>query len=274
MKPTEQDVGLPRLFHFDLPRLKQFNELFPEQGNVSAIHRILDIASGNGEWAIIAAQTFPQLQFVGIERDEHLVEQARVQAQAHGVENVSFIAMDPFQPLDLPAGSFDLVNVRYIVGLLPNSAWPNALQEFVRVVRPGGIVRLTETDLPISSSPAFAQLGGLISQAFCQTKRSFSPDGRLLSVTPTLKRLLEDAGCQHVQQAVWVTNFSTEMNTHADICQSLAQTYQLALPFLVSHAITTQQEAEQLYQQMLTEMQSARFNALAFSMTVWGNIPS
>ncbi|HZR42001.1 MAG TPA: class I SAM-dependent methyltransferase [Ktedonobacteraceae bacterium] len=272
--PVGQDVALSRLFQFDLPRLKQSNQLFPEQGDTSATLRVLDIASGSGEWTISAAQAAPQVQFVGIERDERLVEQARSQALAQGVENVNFIVMNPFQPLDLPAGSFDLINARYIVGMLPASDWSNAIREFMRIARPGGILRLTETDLPITSSPALAQLGALISQTYCQTKRSFSPDGRLLSVTPALKRLLQDAGCQDVQQAVWTINFSTEMSAHTEVCQSLAQTYQLVLPFLVSNAAITQEEAEQTYQQMLTQMQSERFDALAFSLTVWGTTPS
>ena len=71
-----QDVALSRLFQFDLPRLKQSNQLFPEQGDISAIQRVLDIASGSGEWAISAAQATPQVQFVGIERDERLREPA------------------------------------------------------------------------------------------------------------------------------------------------------------------------------------------------------
>ncbi len=165
----EQGVELPRLFHFDLPPLKQTGQPFPEQSDISSIHRVLDIASGDGQWTISAAQALPQVQFVGIEGQAALVDRARAQAKQEGVTNVTFTVMDPFGPLDLPDGAFDLVNARYIAGLLEAATWPNTLEEFVRVTRPGGVIRLTENDLPISNTMAFAQLGGLISEAAEQT---------------------------------------------------------------------------------------------------------
>jgi len=269
----EQGMELPRLFHFDLPPLKQTGQPFPEQTDISSIHRVLDIASGDGEWTISAAQALPQVQFVGIEGHAGLVEQARAKAKKEGVTNVTFTVMDPFGPLDLPDGAFDLVNARYITGLLEAAAWPNALQEFVRVTRPGGVIRLTENDLPISNTVAFAQLGGLISDALYETKRSFSSNGQLLSVTPALKRLLQDAGSQEVQQAVQFINFSAGKPAHADLCQKLSETYRLVQPFLIRTGVTTAEAVEQTYQQMLTEMQSDDFCAGAFSLTVWGTRP-
>jgi hypothetical protein len=84
---------------------------------------------------------------------------------------------------------------------------------------------------------------------------------------------LQDAGCQQVQQAVWFINFSAGMPAHTDLCQSLSETYRLAQPFLIRTGVTTQQEVEQTYQQMLSEMQSDDFCAGAFSLTVWGTRP-
>lgn len=270
---SEQGMELPRLFHFDLPRLKQTGQPFPEQTALSSIHRVLDIASGNGEWTISAAQALPQVQFVGIERNAGLVDRARAQAKEYGVNNATFTVMDPFGPLDLPDGTFDLVNARYIAGILEAAAWPNTLQEFVRVTRTGGVIRLTENDLPISNTVAFAQLGGLISDALYETKRSFSSNGQLLSVTPALKRLLQDAGSQEVQQEVWFMNFSAGKPAHADLCQKLSESYRLVQPFLIRTGVTTPEAVEQTYQQMLSEMQSDDFCAGAFSLTVWGTKP-
>lgn len=270
---AQQALVLPRLFNFDLPALKQSGQAFAEQTDHSAIRHVLDVASGTGAWTISAAQAHPQVRFVGIERSPQLVEQARAQVRIHHLENVSFTVMDPFGSLDLPKASFDLVNARYLVGQLSAEVWPQALHSFMRVVRPGGIIRLTETDLPISSSTAYAQLGGLISQALFQTKRSFSPTGRLLSMTPVLKQLLQDAGCQQVRSRVAAVNFSAGTSAYEEVAQDIGQTYQLVLPFLVAAAVTTQQEVEQLYQQMLTELASERFDAVAFSLIAWGTRP-
>src|SRR5579884_1579252 len=111
-----QDGEIPRLFHFDLPRLKQTHQVFPELTSISAITNVLDVASGAGEWAISAAQASPELHIIGIERDPRLVEQARAQAEEQGVKNVTFQVMEPFAQLSLDADSFDLVNARYLVG--------------------------------------------------------------------------------------------------------------------------------------------------------------
>ncbi len=269
----EQAGGTPRLFNFDLPSIKKTHQPLPEQADIPAIHSVLDIASGSGEWAIATAQSYPHMQVVGIDNDAPVVESARAQAKARGVDNVHFTLMNPFQTLDMPDGSFDLVNVRFITGFIPAHAWPQVLQEFLRVTRPGGCIRLTEGELPVSSNPAFANIGGMISQALFATGRSFSPEGRLLSSTPGLQRLLQDAGCQDIRQAVAIANFSAGMEAHADLCQDFARTYRLVQPFLLKAGVTTQEEVEQLYQQMQGEIHSDDFGAVGFYLTVWGKKP-
>ena len=270
---AEQGVGTPRLFNFDLPFIKKTAQPLPEQADVSPIHRVLDIASGSGEWAIATAQAYPHMQVVGIDSDAPMVESARAQAKTRGVDNVQFTLMNPFQTLDMPDGFFDLVNARFITGFIPAEAWPKVLQEYLRVTRPGGCIRLTEGELPISSNPAFANIGGMISQALFMTGRSFSPEGRLLSSTPALQRLLQDAGCQDTQQVVFLTNFSTGMEAHADLTQDFSRTYRVVQPFLLHAGVTTQEEVEHLYQQMQGEMHSDDFGAVGFYLTVWGKKP-
>ncbi len=269
---SEGDGTVPRLFHFDLPALKTRAQALSDLADsfVSPLQRVLDVASGKGEWATSVGQISPDVEIIGIERDARQVEHAREQARERGIANVAFTVMDPFQRLDFADNSFDLVNVRYIVGLIPAEAWPGVLREFVRVTRPGGVIQLTEAELPITNSSALAQLGGLIAQAFFLTRRSFSPEGRLLSITPVLKQLVQDAGCQSVQQVVSETNFSSGTPVHREVIQDIVQAYRLVLPFLVNAGVTTQQEVEQVYQQMLSEIQSDDFGAVAFSLTVLG----
>src|SRR6266487_4085960 len=269
---SEGDGTVPRLFHFDLPALKTRAQALSDLADsfVSPLQRVLDVASGKGEWATSVGQISPHVEIIGIERDARQVEHAREQARERGIANVAFTVMDPFQRLDFADNSFDLVNVRYIVGLIPAEAWPGVLREFVRVTRPGGVIQLTEAELPITNSSALAQLGGLIAQAFFLTRRSFSPEGRLLSITPVLKQLIQDAGCQLVQQVVSETNFSSGTPAHGEVIQDIAQTYRFVLPFLVNAGVITQQEVEQVYQQMLSEIQSDDFGAVAFSLTVLG----
>jgi len=270
---AEHGVGVPRLFNFDLLHIQKTGQTLPDQADISSIHSVLDIASGSGEWAIATAQAYPHMQVVGVDSDAQMIDSARAQAKARGVDNVSFTSMHPFQALDMPDGSFDLVNACFINGLILAEAWPKVLQEFWRVTRPGGRIRLTENELPITNNPAFANLGGMISRALYLTRRSFSPEGRLLSITPALKRLLQDAGCQDTRQVVYVTNFSAGMEAHTVLSRDFSRTYQLALPFLINAGVTTQEEVEQLYQQMQVGMQSDDFCAVVLYLTVWGKKP-
>lgn len=272
--PVTQALRLPRLFNFDLPRLKKTGQILPAQIDISAIHDVLDIACEDGAWTIIAAGACPQIQFTGVDSDARALEEAGAQAGALGLHNVSFTLMNPFTLQDIPDNAFDLVNARFIVGLIPADEWPKAMREFVRVTRPGGYIQFTETDLPITTGPACAKLEGLISQAYSQERRSFSPEGRLLSVTPVLRQLLRDAGCQDVRQTPYFANFSAGLEAHDEIMDDLASAYRLVLPWLVQVGVTTQEEVEQVYQQMLAEMQADNFCGVAFYLNVCGVRPA
>src|SRR5260370_7808223 len=91
----EQGVEVPRLFAFDLPRLKPTGQPLPEPTAISGIHRVLDIASGNGGWTISAAHALPQVQFVGIEPNAGLVDRARSQPNEYRTNHPTSTSSDP-----------------------------------------------------------------------------------------------------------------------------------------------------------------------------------
>src|SRR5438552_5467738 len=66
--------------------------LFREAG-VGPGQRVLDLGSGAGDVAILAARLVgPAGGVVGIERDPHAVARARVRAAEAGLHNITFIA--------------------------------------------------------------------------------------------------------------------------------------------------------------------------------------
>ncbi len=268
--------GAGRLFVLDLPTIQTTGRVFAEQSDLSIIHRVLDIASGDGAWAISAAESQPQMQIVGIESDVQLIEQARMQAQTRGLENVSFWVMDPFQPLDAGDGSFDLVNLRFMVGFTDLDQWPKLIEESLRLLRPGGIVRLTEADTLITTSPACERLSDLLSQALWQAKHHLFPStpyGQNLLITPLLPRLLRNVGCEQIRSVASVTNFSTGMQAHAQMIADIARSYQLMQPLLLRMGVAGKQEVESLFQQMLAEVQTEDFCGIGFYLTAWGKKP-
>src|SRR5947209_13206679 len=60
-----------------------------EQQDLSAIHDILDLACGPGEWAMRVAREYPDKRVVGVDLSRRMIEYASVQAEANDI-NATF----------------------------------------------------------------------------------------------------------------------------------------------------------------------------------------
>lgn len=247
--------------------------LFPDGLNISRIRDVLDIACGPGGWALEVAQQYPQMQVTGFDLDRMLVDFARAQAAVSHLDNAHFRVMDATKPLKFADGAFDLVNARLLVGFMLPAKWPKLMQECLRLLRPGGTIRLTECELALTNSPASEQLYGLLARALKAAGQSFSPDGRVAGITPMLKKLLRDAGCQHIQHAAYAIDFSHGAEAYADAYQDYRAGFKLVQPFLVKMAVGTEEEIAALYERALVEMQTADFSGIWFYLSAWGEKP-
>ena len=88
-----------------------------------------------------------------------------------------------------------------------------------------------------------------------------------------LSRLLHAAGYQHVRLKAHVLELSADTDTWADSYRNYQVAYYLLQPFLVKTGVTSQQEVERLYQQMLVEMQHPDFSGIWHFMTARGTKP-
>ena len=269
--PIDHESGaeMARLMEQDHLFTKGMRGLFAERSDLSQIHRILDVACGPGGWALEVAFAYPEKEVVAFDISETMINYARTQALAQGLQNVSFRVMDALQPLDFPAASFDLVNAR-LIAFLPPTAWPSLIHEFLRIARPRGIIRLTETELSVSNSPALERLQEFFTCALRAAGRSFSPDGRRIGITPQLGCLLRQAGCINVQNMAHAIDYSAGTEAYTAFYQDWKIVYKLGQPFFISTGVTTQQEVDQVYEQMLLEMMSDDFCAVHYLLTVWG----
>ncbi len=179
----------------------------PEEA-LDGIHDVLDIGCGPGEWVRSIAQLYPQIQATGIDISDAMVRYARAFARVQGLDNARFSTMDVLQPLDFPDGAFDLVNARFLAAVLPAETWPEVIGEYVRVLRPGGILRLTEAEVPLTNSPACEKLTELCLRAMRLGGYLVAPDGRHVCIAPTLGSLLRKAGCQQIStgRRSWTTH--------------------------------------------------------------------
>ncbi len=272
--PIDHESGaeMARLMEQDHLFTKGMRGLLAERSDLPQIHRILDVACGPGGWALEVAFAYPEKEVVGFDINQTMITYARTQALAQGLQNVSFRVMNALQPLDFPTASFDLVNAR-LIAFLPPTAWPILIHEYLRVTRSRGIIRLTETELSVSNSPALERLQEFLTRAFRAAGLSFSPDGRRIAITPQLGRLLREAGCINVQNMAHAIDYSAGTEAYTAFYQDWRMVYKLLQPFFISTGVTTQQEVDQVYEQMLLEMMSDDFCAVHYLLTVWGEKP-
>src|SRR5260370_7062649 len=148
VQDRQNEEELLRLVPQDRLVTASMGGVLPEQAEPSAFRRVLDVACGSGGWVIEAAQTYPEMSLVGIDINQRLIEYARAQAAAHHVDDrVKFHVMDALRILEFPDASFDLVNLRFAIGFVRTWDWPILLKKLLRIVRPGGMVRLTDEEV-------------------------------------------------------------------------------------------------------------------------------
>src|SRR6266436_8141858 len=205
----ESGGEMARLLDQDWLVTKGMGGLFSDltTSEVSRIQRILDIACGPGGWAQEVAFAHPEKEVVGFDISQAMIEYARDQARIQGLHNVTFHVMNALEPLDFPGESFDLVNARTI-SFMPAAAWSGLLHECLRILRPGGIIRLVEAAWPDTNSPAVQRLGVIVAQALRQIGRTCSPDGQSPGATAMLVPFLRDAGVRQVESQVYEIPFT------------------------------------------------------------------
>jgi SAM-dependent methyltransferase len=261
-----------RLMEQDRILTRSMGGLFPEylDGALPPVQQILDIACGPGGWAIDVAFEYPDKEVVGIDINETMIKYAFAQARVRHLENVSFEVMDVCQPLEFQDASFDLVNARTICAFMDTASWPVLLAECRRVLRPGGILRLTEIENGGSNSQAGQRLNWLLTQAFMRQGRTFSVDGNATGIIYMLARLLRDTGFAAVGQRAFIVDGSYGSDYHYSTCKDAEVAFSLLKPFLLKTGLVQEEEYDRLYQQMLIDIMGEDFTGMLFGLTAWG----
>ncbi len=270
---AESATEMVRLSHQDRIMTQSMQGLFPEHLKVSDLHDVLDIACGPGGWTLDVARTYPKMNVIGIDISQTMVQYARATARVQLLKNVTFQVMDVTNPLEFPDDSFDLVNARLIVGFLLKKAWPRFLQECRRITRPGGMICLTEAEVPVTTSLAVEQFAAWSTRAAFLAGLSFSPDGRQLGITPILGSLLREAGYSNIQKRPSIIDFSADAEAHEAMYQNYMVAFKLLQPFFVKMGLLSDEEFELMYQRALLEMKEENFGALWYLLTTWGTKP-
>jgi ubiquinone/menaquinone biosynthesis C-methylase UbiE len=104
---------------------------------------LLDVGAGPGTITVDFGRLLAPGRVVGLDASAEIVEQAAALAQEQGLDNVEFLTGDAYR-LPFDDDTFDVVHAHQVLQHLADPV--DALREFRRVVKPGGIVAARDVD--------------------------------------------------------------------------------------------------------------------------------
>lgn len=270
---AESGAEMARLLDQERLLTEGMSGLFSERSDLSNIFDILDVACGPGGWVHDVSHTYPEIEVTGIDISHNMIAYARAHAEVRGLTNAHFQVMNALERLDFPDESFDLVNARAALGFVPTPAWPQLIAEYKRILRPGGVLRLTEGEWGFTNKPVLETLLSLSNHALHKAGYGASPTGRNEGLTPMLGYWLRQTGFQQVKQQAHPIDYSFGTKAYAGAYQDYKLMLKLAQPFWFKMGVATQDELDTFYEQVMTEMAEEDFCAMWYLLTCWGEKP-
>jgi len=263
---------LLRLVNQDRVVTASMGGVLAEQTAPSAFRRVLDVACGPGGWVIEAAQTYPEMSLVGIDINQRMIRYARAQAATHHVDDrIEFHVMDALHPLAFPDASFDLVNLRFAISFVRTWDWPRLLGELLRVVRPGGVVRLTDEEvIHQSTSSASMQFCEMLLCALFRSGHLFAQEST--GLTAHLALLLSRHGCLQVQAKAYTLQYQAGTPEGQAYVEDGMHVLRTLRPFLQKWGCMSK-DYDAICHQAVEEMQRPDFCAAWHLRTSWGTKP-
>lgn len=109
---------------------------------------ILDIATGTGDFAILAAQMLLPDKIVGIDISEGMMKVAREKVKRMGLHQVVDMKKEDCLAMSFPDNTFDAATSAFGIRNFQNL--DKGLTEICRVIKPGGHLSLVELTTPVS----------------------------------------------------------------------------------------------------------------------------
>lgn len=107
---------------------------------------ILDVATGTGDFAILAAKRLDPDRIIGVDISQEMMDIAEQKVKEAGLSSVIFFSQDDCTDLSFADESFDAVTVAY--GARNFEDIEAGLREMCRVLQPGGHLMLVELTTP------------------------------------------------------------------------------------------------------------------------------
>ena len=107
---------------------------------------ILDVATGTGDFAMLAARRLDPTRIIGIDISEGMMEVGEQKVKQAGLNNIIFFMKDDCTDLSFQDESFDAVTIAYGARNFDNLE--AGIREMCRVLIPGGHMLLVELTTP------------------------------------------------------------------------------------------------------------------------------
>ncbi|MEG1580672.1 MAG: bifunctional demethylmenaquinone methyltransferase/2-methoxy-6-polyprenyl-1,4-benzoquinol methylase UbiE [Bacteroidaceae bacterium] len=177
---------------------------------------VLDVATGTGDFALLAARTLKPEALMAIDISEGMLRVGRDKIKVAGLANRITFQKEDCMRLSFPDNSYDAVTVAY--GIRNFEDLDRGLREMHRVLKPEGRLAIIELCTPISFP--MKQLFGLYSRILMPLLgRLISKDGRAYTYLPAtmkafpqgevMKGILEKAGYTDVEFKRFTFGLST-----------------------------------------------------------------
>lgn len=109
---------------------------------------VLDIATGTGDFAILAAHMLQPEQLSGTDISEGMMDIGRRKVKALGLDNIVSFAREDCMALTFQDNTFDAVTAAFGIRNFPDL--DKGLKEMCRVLKPGGHLSVVELTTPVS----------------------------------------------------------------------------------------------------------------------------
>lgn len=109
--------------------------------------RLLDVATGTGDFALLAMRRLNLDSILGVDLSEGMLRVGREKVEQQGLSDRITLRKADCMQLDIPDNSFDAVTVAY--GVRNFEDLDRGLQEMRRVLRPGGRLVIIELTTPV-----------------------------------------------------------------------------------------------------------------------------
>ena len=115
------------------------------QLKLSGNESILEVGVGTGASLVALKSIWPDLNLVGVEVNEQMLETAKKRLQFCGLKDVTIHKIDPNVSYPFQDASFDLVIVESVLAIQSIEGLEKLLVEIHRILKPRGVLAINET---------------------------------------------------------------------------------------------------------------------------------